>query len=483
MINLPSSSDVLIIGGGATGAGIARDLAMRGASVVLIEKGDFCAGASGSNHGMLHSGARYASSDKESARECAEENDILKRTASAYIEDTGGFFVALPEDEGSFTDSFQSNCRAAGVYTRELVPEEVLREEPLLNPDITRAFEVKDAAVDPFMLVNATIASARAAGAVIINYSKAVSMNLGDEGIESVRIERAGRTCEIKPQLVINAAGAWAGSIAAMAGQNLEVGIDKGTMAVVDGRAANHLINRLRKPADADILVPHRSATIVGTTSSPGDLNSIRPTAEEVENLLREASKTIIGLHSMRTVRAYSGVRPLAGAGGRNASRNFNVTKHENSNMISVVGGKLTTYRLIAQKVADEAAGFLGISSACRTDREELPVLEKFRSKQEVCSCEMVSRDSLIEWSKSDDVTCAADLMRRTRAGMGYCQSGLCAFDIVSCMEGDPVQMLQDFLSERWKGEEAVLYDQQLRQEVFKSHLFKVYNIDHSGGN
>lgn len=483
MINLPSSSDVLIIGGGATGAGIARDLAMRGANVILLEKGDFCAGASGSNHGMLHSGARYASSDRESARECAEENSILKRTAPFCINDTGGFFISLPEDDKDFAEEFQSNCRAAGVYTRELAVSEALREEPLLNPDITRAFEVKDAAVDPFMLVNANVVSARESGAVIANYSQVTAMEIREKEIEKVIIERAGKTYEIKPQLVINAAGAWAGSMAAMAGQNLEVGIDKGTMAVVDGRAATHLINRLRKPADADILVPHRSATIVGTTSSPGNLNSIRPTAEEVESLLREASKTIIGLHSMRIVRAYSGVRPLAGTGGRNASRNFSITKHENSNMISVVGGKLTTYRLIAQKVADEAAGFLGISSACRTDREELPVLGKFRSKQEVCSCEMVSRDSLIKWSESDDVTCAADLMRRTRAGMGYCQSGLCAFDIVSCMEGDPVQMLQDFLSERWKGEEAVLYDQQLRQEVFKSHLFKVYNIDHSGGS
>ena len=151
--------------------------------------------------------------------------------------------------------------------------------------------------------------------------------------------------------------------------------------------------------------------------------------------------------------------------------------------MISVVGGKLTTYRLIAEKVADEAAGFLNVNSKCKTDKEELPVLENIQSIQEVCSCEMVSKDSLINWSKSDDVTCAADLMRRTRAGMGYCQAGLCAFDIVACMEGDPAKLLQDFLAERWKGEEAVLYDQQLRQEAFKSHLFKVYNIDHSGGN
>ena len=66
---------------------------------------------------------------------------------------------------------------------------------------------------------------------------------------------------------------------------------------------------------------------------------------------------------------------------------------------------------------------------------------------------------------------------------MGFCQSGLCAFDIVSCLEGDPRQQLQEFLAERWKGAESVLYDQQLRQEAFKAHLFKVYGIDHTGGD
>ena len=91
--------DVIIIGGGATGAGIARDCALRGLRVVLLERHDIATGATGRNHGLLHSGARYAVTDNESARECIAENHILKRIARHCIEPTDGLFITLPEDD------------------------------------------------------------------------------------------------------------------------------------------------------------------------------------------------------------------------------------------------------------------------------------------------------------------------------------------------------------------------------------------------
>ena len=89
-------TDVLIIGGGATGVGISRDLALRGISSVLIEKGDFASGASGRNHGLFHSGGRYAVSDPEAARECIAENRILRKIAPHCIEETDGLFASSP---------------------------------------------------------------------------------------------------------------------------------------------------------------------------------------------------------------------------------------------------------------------------------------------------------------------------------------------------------------------------------------------------
>ncbi len=92
-------TDVIIIGGGATGAGIARDCSLRGLRSILLERRDIATGATGRNHGLLHSGARYAVNDHESAEECIKENMILKQIARHCVEDTKGLFITLPEDD------------------------------------------------------------------------------------------------------------------------------------------------------------------------------------------------------------------------------------------------------------------------------------------------------------------------------------------------------------------------------------------------
>ena len=91
--------DVVIIGGGITGAGTARDCSMRGLKVLVVEKYDFTNGATGRNHGLLHSGARYAVTDGESAAECIKENMTLRKIASHCVDETDGLFITLPEDD------------------------------------------------------------------------------------------------------------------------------------------------------------------------------------------------------------------------------------------------------------------------------------------------------------------------------------------------------------------------------------------------
>ncbi|NIP28462.1 MAG: FAD-dependent oxidoreductase, partial [Phycisphaerae bacterium] len=104
------NTQVLIIGGGATGTGIARDLALRGVKCILVEKGDINAGTSGANHGLLHSGARYVSSDQGSAIECREEAALLKKLAPQCIEDCGGLFVAVQGDDEKYVADFPHLC-------------------------------------------------------------------------------------------------------------------------------------------------------------------------------------------------------------------------------------------------------------------------------------------------------------------------------------------------------------------------------------
>ena len=110
MTNKVLTTQVLIIGGGATGTGLARDLALRGVRCLLVEKRDINAGASGGNHGLLHSGARYIASDPAAARECRDEGSIIKRLAPQCVEDTGGLFVAVKGDDENYIADFADRC-------------------------------------------------------------------------------------------------------------------------------------------------------------------------------------------------------------------------------------------------------------------------------------------------------------------------------------------------------------------------------------
>ena len=132
-------TQVLVIGGGLTGAGVLRDLALRGIQAVLLERRDLNAGASGANHGLLHSGGRYVVTDPDSARECARENAVLKRIASGCVEDTGGLFVALEEDKDEFIADFLSSAARIGLPAEQADLKEILEEEPSLHPRIKAA--------------------------------------------------------------------------------------------------------------------------------------------------------------------------------------------------------------------------------------------------------------------------------------------------------------------------------------------------------
>ena len=492
-----SRVEVLIIGGGATGTGIARDLAMRGAEVMLVEAGDFAAGATGANHGMLHSGARYAVNDPLSAKECAVEGEVLKRIARFCIEDTGGLFVLAQGDDEEYVDRFLPACREAGIKARGIDAADAVEMEPGLDPGITAAVEVPDASIDPFFLTLGNVSSARAHGAVVMNHAPVRGIRRSGGRFEAM----VGRK-RITADVVVNAAGSWAGEVAAMLGADLPMCVDKGTMVVFNGRLVGRLVNRLRPPSDGDILVPHRTATILGTTSSAG-VPGERATSAEVERLIGEAAAVYPAIRTARAVRAYAGTRPLLGSGrvGRKATRTFQVIDHAADGvdgLISVAGGKLTTFRLMAEKASDAVMGKLGRTAPCRTAHEEIAPfddrpsdlfdLEAMRyrrgraeelSMEPACGCEAVSRGELEMRASSPDVADMGDLMRRTRAGMGYCQAGLCAMSMASAMGGGTRELCH-YLAERWRGVEPVLFGEQLRQEAFKAHLLKVYGIDHT---
>lgn len=378
--------DVIIIGGGATGAGVARDCSLRGICALLLERGDIATGATGRNHGLLHSGARYAVTDRESAEECIKENMILRRIASHCVEQTDGLFLSLPEDGLEFQAKFVEACRAAGIRADVIDPKEALRLEPSANPAMIGAVRVPDGAVDPFRLTAANVIDAKAHGAEVLTYHEVLDFLREQNRITGVKVldRKTGQTAEYRAQVVVNAGGIWGHDIARKAGVTVNMLPAKGSLLIFGHRVNNIVLNRCRKPADADILVPGDTISLIGTTSSKvpfDEVDDMYVTADEVDLLLREGMKLAPSLEHTRILRAYAGVRPLVASdddpSGRSVSRGIVVLDHATRDglegFVTITGGKLMTYRLMAEWTTDLICKKLNLTAKCTTAEEKLP--------------------------------------------------------------------------------------------------------------
>ena len=163
-------TEILVIGGGATGTGILRDLAMRGFKTILVERRDLTHGTTGRFHGLLHSGGRYVVKDPEAARECIEENRILRKIMPHCIEDTGGYFVLTPGDDPAISNVSHMAVVKPGFTLKQIPIRQMLTREPHLNPEISHCFYVPDGAADGFAAAHANVASAIEYGAQVFTY-------------------------------------------------------------------------------------------------------------------------------------------------------------------------------------------------------------------------------------------------------------------------------------------------------------------------
>ena len=532
-------TEVLVIGGGATGTGILRDLAMRGFHTLLVERRDLTHGTTGRFHGLLHSGGRYAVKDPAAARECIEENRILRQIMPQCIEDTGGYFVQTPWDDPEYVERFLGGCHEAGIPVEEIPIRQMLVREPYLNPEITRCFQVPDGAADSFAAAHANVASALEYNAQALTYHEVIHLITEDQGPEMP--ERViGAFChdlvrdepvEIYADLVVNAAGAWVGKIGATA--NLEIAIrpGKGTMIAVAYRIVNTVINRLKMPSDGDILVPAHTVAVMGTTDQQvpdPDKFAIEPW--EMQLMLAEGEKIVPGFGEMRMLRAWAGVRPLyqetKTEQSRDITRSFVLLDHEErdgvAGILTITSGKWTTYRKMAEVTVDKICEKLGTERKCRTHLEELPAtnsrwqtashrtsstlhrhhqlgqrlarVEREKAYgQLICECELVTRADIEAAITTGQAKTLDDIRRDVRLGMGPCQGSFCtmrAAGIWHTVAGEgslPVEKtnaaLRDFLQERWKGLLPILWGKQLRQESLNELIYlNVLNVDHLPG-
>lgn len=519
---------VIVIGGGATGAGILRDLAMRGIPSVLIEQRDLAHGTSSRYHGLLHSGARYAVSDEETAQESYLENVILKRTIPGSIEDTGGYFVKLPEDDDDYVQKWIDGCRRTGIPFREIPVAEALQKEPFVSKKAQAVYHVPDGAVDGFTMIVDLIADAVLRGSKVYTYHQVINMIMSQNQVVGVVAQNVntGEQIEIYADIVINAAGPWVAKIAGLADIHIDVVNNRGMLIVFNHRFNRHVINRLRKSGDADIFVPAHNVTIFGTTGinveEPDDLSLDK---KELMEMLEDGKSLVPELETLRLMRVFTGIRPLyqeqrvEGNSGRNISRGMALLDHQKRDgvegLITITGGKLTTFRLMAEKTVDLICDKLGIHQTCTTHQEILPHREtkeflqkvnmapaakhklihwagkrakdiETRLQEEdllntvVCECEQVTLGE-IESVMTDGKFNLGDIRRRTRLGMGPCQGTFChhraaalAVERGLTTAPEAEQALIQAVEERQKGMELVAIGETAKQlELMKA----IYNV------
>lgn len=394
---------VVVIGGGGTGAAITHDLTQRGFRVTLFERGELTSGTTGRHHGQLHSGARYAVGDVDIARECMEEVRTLRRIAGESIEMNYGLFLPLDDNDEAFAEGFQAACTAAGISNRRVSIDQALLYEPRINPEARFAVVVPDGTLDAYRLpmqffATAVSGSSSPGCAAVHSFTEVVSIESRGGNVVGVRVRdlAAARGVSrargpgsgeklVRADVVINAGGPWAGRIAALGGIDLPITPAPGTLVAVKRRLTNMVISRLHPPGDADIIVPQRALSIVGTTQwEIEDADKVRTPEEDVDWLLSQGDRLVPGFSKEAFHAAWTAVRPLAGravsngadATGRRLSRDFEAVSHADQGargLFSIIGGKATVLRAMGERVADVVCEEVGLSIPCRT--AETPLL------------------------------------------------------------------------------------------------------------
>jgi glycerol-3-phosphate dehydrogenase len=377
--------DLLVIGGGINGAGIARDAAMRGFRVALVEKGDFASGTSSKSSKLIHGGVRYLQQgDLRLVFTSCRERDLLRRRLAPHLVRPLAFVFPVYRGDpvGFFT-------LAAGMWVYDLLAafrnirahrmfssKGTLGLEPgLRSAGLRGAALYYDCFTDDARLTLETVLAAREEGALTANY-------LQLEGFikESGRIVGAhlrdcfgGQAIEIRARSVINATGPWVDHLRRLDDVTAPpcLRVTKGVHIVVPReRVGNVHAVVMHSPCDQRILfaIPWGEHAIIGTTDTDFDGNpdEVRANAEDCDYLLESANWAFprARLRTEDIISTYAGLRPLVAS--KDATDPSAVSREEEifespSGLITLAGGKLTTYRFIAQEIVDLAGKRLGM--------------------------------------------------------------------------------------------------------------------------
>ena len=393
------SYDLIIIGGGINGAGIARDAAERGLSVYLAEKNDFGFGTTFRSTKLIHGGLRYLEHYEIGlVRESLREREILLRHAPHLVHAIQ-FVIPIYEDNKYGYGKVKLGLLAYDIlsYDKSLENhqsfsmEEMLTFEPnIRGRNLKGGFTYFDCQVTyPERLCLENILLAKAAGAVVQNYTKVTDLIIENEQVLGVKVRDAltGKESEILGRVVVNAAGAWIDSI--LQARNpyapKKIGGTKGSHILLP-KFHHGPRHALYLPAHQDgrpfFIIPWREYYWVGTTDIryDGDLDAVRATKAEVEYLLREVNFVVPDAHltAKDVIYSLAGIRPLPVTDGDTEEAEIThshvIFDHEEdglANLFSIIGGKLTTYRSLAQETVDLVYEKLHLESPeCQTSEK-----------------------------------------------------------------------------------------------------------------
>ena len=371
--NKRDTPKIIVIGGGATGCGVARDLVLRGYKTILIELNDLGSGTTSRSHGMLQSGARYVVSDNNYAAECYRERKIISEIFPEAVELTGGFFIGLPHDPVDYIEKFSKCCEIAKIPAEEVSIKYILEKEKELTKDLIKAFKVPDAIINPKKLINLLAKDIRAHGGTILTKHQVISIKQINNSVNSVEVVHNGAKKTIECDGIVNASGPWSNRITKLINQNIELQLTKGSFLIFPQRIVNKAINRCRYPANNDIMCPSGSLSLWGTTSEiVKDPDAIKTRPEEIKELFIGAEKLFPNIRNYKSFKLLSGVRPLVKPKnikeGMPLSRSHSVIDHQNSgikNILTIYGGSLTTHRSMAEDVVNKLGNKFAVNVPC----------------------------------------------------------------------------------------------------------------------
>lgn len=392
--------DLLIIGGGINGTGLARDCALRGLKVALLERGDFGGATSNASSGMIHGGLRYISFDVGTTKHSCRDSGYIQKIAPHLLFRIPVLMPITPGDYAPlvFIDTFfdvydRYAPLKGGKRHLSLSARETLAIEPGLTAEIKGSIVFDEWGIDAHRLCVINALSAAEAGADVASYVEVTGLltqppnptaGMKPQKVSGVsaRDLLSGESVELRGRLVINLTGPWAGDIAEWASLNVKIRPGKGVHIVLDRKVTE--VGIVTKSIDRRnvFLLPCGNYSIIGTTDddyygSPDDLDA---THDEVCYLFEAIRRIFPPIAEAKVVRAFAGVRPTLYEWGKledELVRVHEIFDHEERDgvqgIITMAGGKLATYRWMAEELSDLICKKLGVEAPCTTHERPLP--------------------------------------------------------------------------------------------------------------